>query len=110
MTDPGSHQTSQPPPVFSAGHRLDRYELVCPIARGGMAEVWIARLQGKHGFEKRFAIKTILPAYAADTAFQTMFLDEARIASGIVHPNVGQILDLGEQDGVLYLVMEWIEG
>ncbi len=92
------------------GHRLDRYELLCPIAHGGMASVWLARFVGKHGFEKLVAIKTILPEYASDTRFQQMFLDEARIASGIEHVNVAQILDLGEQHEVLYIVMEWVDG
>ena len=92
------------------GNRLDRYELLCPIAQGGMAQVWLARLHGKHGFEKLVAIKTILPAYANDLRFQQMFLDEARIASGIEHGTVAQILDLGDQANVLYLVMEWIDG
>jgi serine/threonine protein kinase len=92
------------------GYRLDRYELLCPIAQGGMASVWVARMQGKHGFEKLVAIKTILPKFASDFRFQQMFLDEARIASGIEHNNVAQILDLGEEHDVLYLVMEWVDG
>src|SRR5450432_3151856 len=93
-----------------AGYRLDRYELLCPIATGGMASVWLARLRGKRGFEKLFAIKTIRTELVDDPRFQEMFLDEARIASGIQHPNVAQILDLGEQDEVLYIVMEWVDG
>ncbi len=92
------------------GTRLDRYELLCPIAHGGMASVWIARLTGKHGFEKLFAVKTILPQYASDLRFQQMFLDEARIASSIDHANVAHIIDLGEEGEVLYLVMEWVDG
>ena len=75
-----------------------------------MAAVWLARMHGKHGFEKLVAVKTILTQYANDLRFQQMFLDEARIASGIEHPNVAQILDLGEQGDVLYLVMEWVDG
>ena len=75
-----------------------------------MASVWVARLLGKHGFEKLVAIKTILPKYASDMRFQHMFLDEARIASRIEHTNVAQILDLGEEKNVLYLVMEWVDG
>src|ERR1700730_12483319 len=96
--------------VLRAGYRLDRYELLCPIASGGMATVWLARLRGKRGFEKLFAIKTIRTDLVDDPRFQEMFLDEARIASGIQHPNVAQILDLGEKDGVLYIVMEWVDG
>ncbi|HEY6462254.1 MAG TPA: protein kinase, partial [Polyangiaceae bacterium] len=93
-----------------AGDRLDRYELLCPIASGGMATVWLARLRGKRGFEKLFAVKTIRTELVDDPRFQEMFLDEARIASGIQHPNVAQILDLGEQDETLFIVMEWVDG
>src|SRR2546430_11137552 len=75
-----------------------------------MASVWLARLQGKHGFEKIVAVKTILPNFAADPRFRQMFLDEARIASRIEHANVARILDLGEQHDLLYLVMEWVDG
>jgi serine/threonine-protein kinase len=75
-----------------------------------MASVWLARQHGKHGFEKLVAVKTILPLYANDFRFQQMFLDEARIASGIEHQNVAQILDLGEEHDVLYLAMEWVDG
>jgi serine/threonine-protein kinase len=75
-----------------------------------MASVWVARLSRKHGFEKIVAIKTILPKLAADDRFQRMFLDEGRIASRIDHVNVAQILDLGEENEVFYIVMEWIDG
>src|ERR1700729_2446063 len=95
--------------VLRAGYRLDRYELLCPIASGGMAAVWLARLRGKRGFEKLYAIKVIRTELVDDARFQEMFLDEARIASGIQHPNVAQILDLGEQHDVLFIVMEWVD-
>src|SRR5580693_4068351 len=98
------------PERLRPGYRLDRYELLCPIASGGMATVWLARLRGKRGFEKLFAVKTIRTELLDDTRFQEMFLDEARIASGIQHPNVAQILDLGEQEAVLFIVMEWVDG
>ncbi len=75
-----------------------------------MASVWIARHTGKHGFEKFVAIKTVLPKFAADTRFQQMFQDEARIASRIEHANVAQILDVGEQHDITYLVMEYVDG
>lgn len=103
---------SIPPSVgrLIPGHQLGRYELLCPIARGGMASVWVARLQGAHGFEKLVALKTILAEHAADPEYEAMFLDEARIVAGIRHHNVAEILDLGSADGMLYLVMEWVEG
>src|SRR5215472_5465297 len=96
--------------TLKAGQRLERYELLCPIASGGMATVWLARLRGKRGFEKLYAIKTIRTELVDDPTFQEMFLDEARIASRIQHPNVAQILDLGEQQNVLFTVMEWVDG
>jgi serine/threonine protein kinase len=75
-----------------------------------MASVWLARQHGKHGFEKLVAVKMILPKFAQDPRFERMFLDEAGIASRITHPNVAQILDLGEEHGILYLAMEWVDG
>lgn len=103
---------SVPPTVgrLIPGHQLGRYELLCPIARGGMASVWVARLQGAHGFEKLVALKTILAEHASDPEYEAMFLDEARIVAGIRHHNVAEIMDLGSADGMLYLVMEWVEG
>jgi serine/threonine-protein kinase len=98
------------PSLLAPGLRLDRYELLCPIAEGGMASVWIARQTGKHGFQRLVAVKTILPKYASEPRFQQMFVDEARIASRIQHVNVAQILDVGEQHEVTYLVMEYVDG
>ncbi len=75
-----------------------------------MATVWLARVTGKHGFEKLVAVKTIVPHLASEDGFRTMFLDEASIASRIRHPNVADILDLGEEGATLYMVLEWING
>lgn len=95
---------------LAPGVRVDRYEMVCPIGEGGMATVWVARLHGKHGFQKLVAFKSILTRYAEDAHFRAMMLDEARIASHIEHPNVCQILDVGEADDLLYLVLEYVDG
>ncbi|MCA9647064.1 MAG: serine/threonine protein kinase, partial [Myxococcales bacterium] len=92
------------------GQTLGRYEFLVPIAQGGMAAVWAARLHGTRGFSKTVAIKTMLPTISDDPMFEQMFLDEATIASNIRHPNVVQIQDLGEQNDILYLVMEWVDG
>ncbi|MGK3989368.1 protein kinase [Sorangium sp. So ce136] len=89
---------------------LGRYELLLPIAAGGMAMVWAARLKGTRGFQKIVAVKTMLPQLSEDDQFERMFLLEAELASQIRHPNAVEILDLGEQDGVLFLAMEWING
>lgn len=93
-----------------AGHVLGRYELLLPIASGGMAMVWAARLKGTRGFQKIVAIKTMLPKLSEDDQFEQMFLDEASLASQIRHPHVVEIMDLGEEDGILYLVMELVDG
>jgi eukaryotic-like serine/threonine-protein kinase len=98
------------PSPLAPGYKLDRYELICPMAEGGMASVWIARHTGKHGFQRLVAIKTILPKYADQPRFERMFIDEARLASRIEHVNVAQTLDVGEQHGVTYLVMEYVDG
>lgn len=92
------------------GQKLGRYTLLTPIAQGGMARVWAARQVGTRGFQKLVAIKTIMPALAADAEFERMFQDEARIAAAIHHPNVAEILDLGEVGAVLFLAMEWVDG
>jgi len=95
---------------LAPGTKLGRYELLQPIAYGGMARVWAARLCGQRGFSKLVAIKTILPHLARDPEFERMFLDEARIASGVHHPNVCEIYELGEEGHALYLAMEWVNG
>jgi len=108
-------QASLAPPAMNQheigpGHVLGRYELLMPIAAGGMAMVWAARLKGTRGFQKIVAVKTMLPKLSEDDQFEKMFLDEASLASKVRHPNAVEILDLGEQDGVLFLAMEWIDG
>jgi len=72
--------------------------------------VWAARVKGTRGFQKIVAVKTMLAKLSEDPQFEQMFLDEASLASQIRHPNVVEISDLGEQDGVLYQAMEWIDG
>lgn len=96
--------------MLSPGTLVDRYELVSSVGEGGMAQVWVARQKGKHGFEKLFAFKCIHSRFADEPAFRSMFLDEARIAADIEHPNVAQVFDLGESDSMLYLVMEYVDG
>jgi len=75
-----------------------------------MAQVWAARLRGTRGFQKIVAVKTILAGALDDARMEAMLLEEATLASQIHHPNVVGTVELGEQDGVLFLVMEWVEG
>ena len=90
--------------------QLGRYELLTRIAVGGMAEVFIARERGLAGLERTVVIKQILPQYAEQPSFVEMFLREARIIARLNHPNVVQIIELDESDGVYYIVMEHIFG
>ncbi len=90
--------------------RLDRFELVAELAAGGMATVYLARLSGVGGFQRFVAIKRLHPHLARDEDFIEMFLDEARLAARIHHPNVVPILEIGTSDEGYYLVMEYIEG
>jgi eukaryotic-like serine/threonine-protein kinase len=89
---------------------IDRYELVAEIATGGMATVYLARLSGVGGFQRFVAIKQLHPHLAGEQEFVEMFLDEARLAAGIHHPNVVPILEVGASERGYYLVMEYIEG
>ncbi len=75
-----------------------------------MAEVFVARRGGPHGFLKRFAIKRILPQLAKDPRFVAMFCDEARICAALAHPNIVQVVDFGEHDGELFMALEYVDG
>ena len=97
-------------PATTEAPRFGKYSLVARLATGGMAEIFLARLQGAAGFEKLVCIKRILPHLARDKQFVAMFLDEARIAARISHPNVCQVFELGEIDGSYYIAMEYLEG
>lgn len=90
--------------------QVGRYELVHRLGHGGMATVHLGRSVGSAGFEKRVAIKVIHPHLSEEPDLVGMFLDEARLAAGIHHPNVVETLDLGEEQGVYYTVMELVEG
>jgi len=93
------------------GHqRLDRYELVAELASGGMATVFLGRILGVGGFQRLVAIKRLHPHLASEQEFVEMFLDEARLAASIHHPNVVPILEVGTSSQGYYLVMEYIEG
>ena len=91
-------------------HKLDRYELIARIASGGMGMVFLARLEGVGGFQRLFAIKLMHPHLAADAQFIAMFLDEARLAARIHHPNAVSIIDVCASESGYYLVMEYVEG
>jgi serine/threonine-protein kinase len=93
-----------------AAQNVGRYVLFREIAHGGMATVHLARMRGLAGFARTVAIKRLHPPFARDPEFVTMFLDEARLAARIQHPNVVPVLDVVASSGELFLVMEYVHG
>ena len=89
---------------------VGRYALYDEIASGGMASVHFGRLIGPVGFARTVAIKRLHPQFAKDPEFVAMFLDEARLAARIRHPNVVPTLDVVAEAGELFLVMDYVEG
>ena len=90
--------------------RFGRYETIRPIASGGMATVHLARSVGEGGFERLVAIKVMHPHIAADADFRGMFLDEARLAARIRHPNVVGVIDVQNSEEGMFLVMDFVDG
>ncbi|WP_225414213.1 serine/threonine-protein kinase [Stigmatella hybrida] len=91
------------------GRRIGKYEILTRLSVGGMAELFLAFTSGPGGFRKFVALKQILPDVKTDE-FVKMFLDEARITAALTHANIGQVFDLGEEDGELYLAMDFLAG
>jgi serine/threonine-protein kinase len=93
------------------GSKLGDNELMLRIGRGGMATVWVARERAKDPKDDRLvAVKAMLIELADETEFVTMFLDEVRLVRAIKHPNIVEIYDVGDADGVMWMSMEWVEG
>jgi serine/threonine protein kinase len=92
--------------------KVGKYEIVRKIATGGMAELFLAKFSGPGGFEKRCALKQILPQFVGDEEFKRMFQNEARVAAMFDHPNLVQIFELDEdpESGRFYIAMELING
>src|SRR5438093_1674722 len=89
---------------------LGRYRVVDEIGIGGMASVHLARMDGPGGFQKWVAIKRIHAHLVEDETFIQMFLDEARVAARISHPNVAQVFELGKHDDTYWIAMEYLHG
>ena len=90
--------------------RLGRYELIKEIGAGGMAHVHLARVVGEGGFERLVAVKVMYEQMARDRDFVAMFLDEARLAAKIRHPNVVGTIDVQRTDDGIFLVMDYVDG
>ncbi len=96
--------------VGEEGIPYGQYILIDRIAVGGMAELFKARQNGLEGFKRIVAIKRILPHLAANQEFVTMFIDEAKLAAQLNHPNIGHIYDLGKLEDSYFIAMEYVEG
>ena len=90
--------------------QLGRYRVDGLLARGGMGEVHLGRIEGAHGFERRVVIKVIRNELVENERVAMMFVDEARIAAGLHHRNIVQIIDFDLFDGGAFLVTEYVEG
>src|SRR5438034_11365176 len=96
----------------AAIERVGRHELLLRIASGGMATVYLARMHGPHGFTREVALKLLHPHLrdAESDDWASAFIDEAKLAAQIRHPNVIPVLDVGDSRHGIFLVMEYVEG
>jgi serine/threonine protein kinase/tetratricopeptide (TPR) repeat protein len=90
--------------------QFGRYSLIRRIGTGGMAEVFLARTAVAQGLAKTLVIKKIHPAFARSRQFVSMFVDEAKIALGLNHPNIVQVFDFGAVGDTYFLAMEHVDG
>ena len=96
---------------LTQGSRLGNYELLLRVGRGGMATVWVARERAQTTRDDRLvAVKVMLTELADENEFIKMFLDEVRLVRSIRHPNVVDVYEVGEHDGMMWMAMEWVEG
>ena len=118
-SDPRGPRPPVPPPApgrepgTPAGGRPDRfgkYTVLRHLADGGMAEVYLARATGIEGFEKEVVIKRLKPELAENPWATELFLQEARIAATLQHPQIAQVHDVGAVDGSYFLAMEHVHG
>ncbi len=93
-----------------SSQRFGRYELLDRLGRGGMADVWRARVAGPQGFARTLVIKRILPHLISDSRARELFEREARVASRLSHANIVPVYEFGEIDGEYYLAMEYVDG
>jgi len=117
MTDPAALESDEPSRPSSdwlrrrrLGQPLGRYVLGTLLGAGGAASVYMARLDGPHGFERVVAVKLVHEHLMTDKDFVAMFLDEANLACRLQHPNIVHCYELCQEDQSLYLAMEYLNG
>ncbi|WP_244239520.1 serine/threonine protein kinase, partial [Corallococcus carmarthensis] len=92
------------------GRVLGKYEVLCRLSTGGMAEIFLAAQKGLAGFRKMVVLKQILPDIRGEEEFVRMFLDEAKVTAAFNHPHIAHVYDLDVADGELFLAMEFVPG
>ncbi len=97
-------------PPFLAQSTPSRYEMLTKIGEGGMADVYLVRQHGAVGFRRLVVVKVIRPEFLNDDRFVRMFIDEARLAARIDHPNIIRVHDLGRGNGAFFMVMDFLHG
>ena len=100
----------EPLPANVSPSGFGRYHVFASLGRGGMADVFLAVARGPMGFNKLAVIKRLRPTLVREPGFRDMFLDEARLAARLNHPNVIQSYEVGESHGSFYIAMEYLEG
>ena len=98
------------PDSTTGAGELSKYRLIAELGHGGMAEVYLAMVSGPAGFNKLVVLKQIREQLAEDPEFLSMFLDEARLAARLNHPNVVQTNEVGHEAGRYFIAMEYLEG
>jgi len=97
------HLTETPPPA-------NKYRPIVELGRGGMADVFLAVAQGQAGFNKLVVVKKMRPELHSEPEAAAMFLDEARLAARLNHPNVVQTYEVGVEDEQYFIAMEYLDG
>jgi serine/threonine-protein kinase len=104
------HTTDSDPGSSRVGEAFGRYQLLGLLGQGGMGRLYIAERRGIQGFVKIVALKRIQPHLADSKQLREMFLNEARIAARLEHPNIVATYELGEVDGNYFISMEYLPG
>ena len=109
-----AHVTGQAPSRFRQRvfepRVFGRYCLIDQISKGGMSDIYLAKIVGEAGFQKPLVIKKLIPRYATKSSFVKRFVNEAKTLARLNHSNIVQVLDMGIIDGEYYIALEYIEG
>jgi serine/threonine protein kinase len=105
-----SHDTAPTDADTTLPRAFGKYLLFDRIGRGGMADIFLARMSTEFGAVRRVVVKEILPEFSADVGFTQSLVCEAKLAAQLSHQNIVRVLDLGRESGRLYIAMEYVEG